>query len=165
MIPKLFSATATRFTSNGLGRLSDAVECTVTEERNGPYELFMRYPITGKHYADISISKIIYAVPADGKSGQPFRIYRIEKPLNGIVSIYAEHISYQLNHIPVMPFTATSCAAALTQMVSHSAQANPFTVWTDKSVAGNFTLAEPRAFRALLTELSWSTADSHQKGE
>jgi phage minor structural protein len=165
MIPKLFAATATRFTSNGLGRLSDAVECTVTEERNGPYELYMRYPITGKHYADISISKIIYAVPADGKAGQPFRIYRIEKPLNGIVSIYAEHISYQLNHIPVMPFTATSCAQALTKMVAQSAQANPFTVWTDKTVAGNFNLAEPRAFRAILGGTQGSILDVYGKGE
>ena len=165
MIPKLFASTATRFTSNGLGRLSDAVECTVTEERNGPYELYMRYPITGKHYADIQISRIIYAVPADGKSGQPFRIYRIEKPLNGIVSIYAEHISYQLNRIPVMPFTASSCAEALTQMVSHSAQANPFTVWTDKSVAGNFNLTEPRAFRALLGGTQGSILDVYGKGE
>lgn len=165
MIPKLFAATATRFTSNGLGRLSDAVECTVTEERNGPYELFMRYPITGKHYADISLSKIIYAVPADGKSGQPFRIYRIEKPLNGIVSIYAEHISYQLNHIPVMPFTATSCAQALTRMVNNSAQANPFTVWTDKETTGNFAFTEPREFRALLGGTQGSILDVYGKGE
>lgn len=165
MIPKLFAATATRFTSNGLGRLSDAVECTVTEERNGPYELFMRYPITGKHYADISLSKIIYAVPADGKNGQPFRIYRIEKPLNGIVSIYAEHISYQLNHIPVMPFTATSCAQALTRMVNNSAQANPFTVWTDKETTGNFAVTEPREFRALLGGTQGSILDVYGKGE
>lgn len=165
MIPKLFAATATRFASNGLGRLSDAVECTVTEERNGPYELFMRYPITGKHYSDISLSKIIYAVPADGKNGQPFRIYRIEKPLNGIVSIYAEHISYQLNHIPVMPLTATSCAQALTKMVTQSAQANPFTVWTDKTTTGNFAVTEPREFRALLGGTQGSILDVYGTGE
>lgn len=165
MIPKLFAANATKFTSNGLGRLSDAVECTVTEERNGPYELYMQYPVTGKHYSDIQISRIIYAVPADGKTGQPFRIYRIEKPLNGIVSIYAEHISYQLNHIPVMPFSATSCTQALTKMVNNSAQANPFTVWTNKSVSGNFNLTEPRAFRALLGGTQGSILDVYGKGE
>jgi phage minor structural protein len=165
MIPKLFASDATSFTSNGLGRLSDAIECTVTEERNGPYELYMSYPITGAHYADIAISRIIYAVPADGKTGQPFRIYRIEKPLNGIVSIYAEHISYQLNHIPVMPFTATSCAQALTGMVDHSAQYNPFVVWTDKTAVGNFSISEPRAFRSLLGGTQGSILDVYGKGE
>lgn len=165
MIPKLFAANATAFTNNGLGRLPDAVECTVTEERNGPYELYMRYPITGKHYSDIQISRIIYAVPADGKTGQPFRIYRIEKPLNGIVSIYAEHISYELNSIPVMPFTATSCAQALTRMVNYSAQANPFTVWTDKTATGTFSLQEPRSFRALLGGTQGSILDVYGKGE
>lgn len=165
MIPILFPANATTFTTNGLGRLPDAVECTVSEERNGPYELFMRYPITGRHYSDIAISRIICAVPADGRAAQPFRIYRMEKPLNGIVSIYAEHISYQLNHIPVMPFAATSCAQALTQMVAQSAQANPFTVWTDKETTGNFTVTEPREFRALLGGTQGSILDVYGKGE
>ena len=41
MIPILYESTETTFTSNGIGRLSDAVSCTVTEERNGPYELTM----------------------------------------------------------------------------------------------------------------------------
>lgn len=165
MIPILFPANATTFTTNGLGRLPDAVECTVSEERNGPYELFMRYPITGRHYSDIAISRIICAVPADGRAAQPFRIYRMEKPLNGIVSIYAEHISYQLNHIPVMPFTATSCAQALTRMVNNSAQANPFRVWTDKETTGNFAVTEPREFRALLGGTQGSILDVYGKGE
>lgn len=165
MIPILFPANATTFTSNGLGRLPDAVECTVSEERNGPYELFLRYPITGQHYSDIAISRIICAVPADGRAMQPFRIYRMEKPLDGIVSIYAEHISYELNHIPVMPFAASSCAEALTRMVVYSAQDNPFTVWTDKSVSGNFKLEHPEQFRALLGGIQGSILDVYGKGE
>ena len=165
MIPILFPANATTFTTNGLGRLPDAVECTVSEERNGPYELFMRYPITGRHYSDIAISRIICAVPADGRAAQPFRIYRMEKPLDGIVSIYAEHISYELNHIPVMPFTASGCAEALTRMVAYSAQDNPFTTWTDKSVSGNFTLDHPEQFRALLGGIQGSILDVYGKGE
>ena len=39
MKPILYPAGETEFSSNGLGRLSDAIECTVTEERNGEYEL------------------------------------------------------------------------------------------------------------------------------
>ena len=30
---------------------------------------------------------------------QPFRVYRITKPINGIASVYAAHISYELSGI------------------------------------------------------------------
>jgi len=165
MIPILYDTTETSFSTNGIGRLSDAISCIVTEERNGPYELEMQYPITGQYFSELQHSRIIYATPADGKSGQPFRIYRIEKPLDGICTIYAEHISYQLNHIPVMPFTAESCAAALAGLVSHSGQTNPFTVWTNKSVSGTYKVTEPRPFRELLGGSSGSILDVYGKGE
>ena len=55
MIPILYESTETTFTSNGIGRLSDAVSCVVTEERNGPYELEMEYPVSGIHYDDIQL--------------------------------------------------------------------------------------------------------------
>ena len=95
MKPILFPAEQTSFNTNGLGRLTDAISCIVTEEeRNGSYELHMEYPIDGHIMEEITYSRIICAVPADNKAMQPFRIYRISK-LSGIVEIDAEHISYQ----------------------------------------------------------------------
>lgn len=165
MIPILFESTATSFTTNGIGRLSDAISCTVTEERNGPYELEMQYPITGQYFGELQHSRIIYAVPADGKASQPFRIYRIEKPLDGICTIYAEHISYELAHIPVKPFTASTCVTALQGLVTNSGQTNPFTVWTNKSVTAPYTLREPKTFRELLGGTQGSILDVYGKGE
>ena len=55
MIPLLFSENSTAFTTNGIGRLADAISCVVTEERNGMYELEMEYPIDGQHFEDIAI--------------------------------------------------------------------------------------------------------------
>lgn len=165
MIPILFDATETEFATNGLGGLADVISCKVTEERNGIYELEMQYPVTGQHFGELQHSRIIWAVPADGKSGQPFRIYKITKPLNGRCTVYAEHISYQLNHIPVMPFTATTCADALNQMVRHTAQDCPFEVWTDKAVTAAFTLDHPEQFRALLHGQAGSITDVFGTGE
>lgn len=165
MIPILYDSNETAFTSNGIGRLADAIECTVTEERNGVYELFLSYPITGQYFEELQHSRIISAVPADGKDPQPFRIYRIEKPIDGICSIYAEHISYELNHIPVMPFSASSVSAALIGLVNNSAQACPFTTWTDKATTGTFTLSTPQPFRALLGGVRGSILDSFGTGE
>lgn len=165
MIPILYESTETNFTSNGLGRLPDATECIVTEERNGAYELRMMYPIDGLHFSDIQINRFIYAVPADGKGKQPFRIYSISKPLNGIVEINAEHISYQLSHIPVSPFEAGSLAAALVGLKDNAAEDCPFTFWTDKTVTGNFKVTEPVSLRSRLGGVEGSLLDIYGTGE
>lgn len=165
MIPILFESTVTSFTTNGIGRLSDAISCIVTEERNGPYELEMQYPITGQYFSELQHSRIIYAVPADGKAAQPFRIYRIEKPLDGICTIYAEHISYEMNSIPVMPFTASTCATALTGLGENAVQACPFTFWTNKAVVANYKTTEPRPMRELLGGSQGSILDVFGTGE
>lgn len=46
----LHESTEMSFTTNGLGALSDAITCEVTEERNGEFELEMEYPVTGIRY-------------------------------------------------------------------------------------------------------------------
>lgn len=150
MIPILFPKNAITFTSNGLGRLSDAISCIVTEERNGKYELSMEYPIDGVHFEDIEISSVICAVPADGKAIQPFRVYKVEKLIKGRARINAEHISYQARYIPVMPFTAGSCVSALQGLSSNAVVSNPFTLWTDISKAGTYTQDVPESIRARL---------------
>ena len=38
MTPKLYAPGTTDFTNNGLGFLSEAVSCEVTEERNGIFD-------------------------------------------------------------------------------------------------------------------------------
>lgn len=43
MKPILFPEGQKDFSTNGLGRLPDAISCKVTEERNGQYELHMEY--------------------------------------------------------------------------------------------------------------------------
>ena len=61
MKPILFPSTATEFNTQGLGVLTDAISCTVTEERNGAFELTMQYPDTGVHFADLPYRGQAYA--------------------------------------------------------------------------------------------------------
>ena len=165
MKPILFPATSTSWTSNGLGALSDAVSCVVVEERNGEYELTMTYPVGGIHFDEIHDRAIIYAIPSPYRTPQPFRIYSIESPLNGIVTIHAHHLSYDLSGIPVEPFTAASCSQALTGLTAHSVVTNPFSVSTDKSVSATYTLKVPTSFRACLGGQEGSILDVYGKGE
>ena len=159
MIPILYSPTETIFTTNGFGGLSDCISCEVTEERNGAYTMEIVYPIDGLHFNDIAHSSIIKAIPSDGATEQLFRVYKISKPLNGKVTIEAEHISYQLSFIPVSPFTASNCAGALSGLVNHSMEANPFTVWTDKETSATYKQTLPNSFRSQLGGVQGSILD------
>lgn len=150
MTPILFSENTTSFNTNGLGNLSEALSCNVTEELNGIYELEMTYPVTGRLFSQIVTSAIIYAEPYENASYQAFRIYRISKPMDGRISIYARHISYQTNWIPVMPFNYSSLADCFTKLKSNSASTNPFTLWTNKTVANGHSFDVPQSFRACL---------------
>ena len=159
MKPVLFPSTATEFTTQGLGALSDAISCIVTEERNGLYELEMQYPQSGIHFSEIQNRCIIYAIPSPYREAQPFRVYRITRPINGIATIYAQHISYDLAGIPVNPFTAGSAAEALSGMASHAAVESPFSFWTDKSATANFSVLVPSASRSVLGGVEGSILD------
>lgn len=160
MTPKLFAPSATSFTTNGIGSLTELISCEVTEERNGIYELEAQISIEARHYSDITHSAIIGAVPCDGGTVQGFRIYKITRPINGIVTIKARHISGQLSNIPVRPFTAANVGAALTGLKNNSMQANPFTFWTDKSTVATYNQTKPESVRARLGGQEGSVLDA-----
>lgn len=165
MIPVLYSPDETDFTSNGLGLLNDAIECTVEEERNGIYQLHMEYPVDGVHFGEIEEMSIIKAVPADGKPAQPFDVYRISAPLNGRVEIDARHISQRLSKNTVMPFTSTSVTDAFLQIKNKSVEQDDFTYWTDKTSSGTMKITAPRSVRAALGGSEGSILDSFGGGD
>lgn len=133
MIPKLFNANETDkyFLNNGIGRLSDAISCEVTEERNGMFELEMQYSTTGIHYEDLVVGNIIVVrANEDERAWQAFDIYEITKPINQIVTVRAQHISYRLSYIPVAPFASHGIRETLQLLKSNSLEDNPFTFST-----------------------------------
>lgn len=161
MIPILYEQGETKFISQGIGSLADAISCTVTEERNGEYELEMTYPASGKLFSELTNGRLILAKPNDTSQTQPFRIYRISTPMSGKVTINAEHISYLLNGIPVAPFTATGMSAALNGLKNNSLVNNPFTCWTDiANGSTKFTVTVPKSFRACLGGTEGSILDT-----
>lgn len=149
MIPVLYPANSTSFTTFGLGALTDTLSCEVTEERNGVFECILKYPITGQHYKLIAKERIIKAKPNDTGEPQAFRIYRITKPLDGVVTVYGQHISYDLANVPVMPFYAESRSPSLllNQLLAGDSR---FTGWTDYSEAKEFSVTTPKSVRACL---------------
>ena len=157
--PILYSATETDFSNNGLGILGDCVSCEVTEEANGIFELAMQYPMRGIHYEDIADRSIIKAKADQFRYPQLFRVYAISKPMSGIVTISAEHISYDLSGIPVAPFTAGSVSLALADLKNNAVTDCPFDFWTDKDTSGTFSVSVPSSIRSRLGGVSGSILD------
>ena len=155
MKPILFPADATTFTTNGLGSL-DPTRCVVTEARNGEYELECQLSVDSVHYGDIANNMILAVKPGDGGSLhaqadiQAFRIYEITEPLNGVVTLSARHISYDLSYNTVMPCTAASITAAFDAILANVVETCPFTFQTDKTTAANFKVTTPQTVRGVL---------------
>ena len=157
--PILYSATETDFDHNGLGILGDCASCEVTEEANGIFELAMQYPMDGIHYAEIADRAIIKAKADQFRDHQLFRVYAISKPMNGIVTVLAEHISYDLSGIPVKPFSAPTASSALSMLKSNAVVECPFDFWTDKETQSNFKVSVPASIRSRLGGVAGSILD------
>lgn len=159
MIPCLYSAAETAFNSNGIGKLCDAISCFVTEKRNGSYELKLTYPADGLHAGNIVEDSIVLAKPAERTAYQPFRVYKITTPLNGVLEIAARHIQYRQNYITVSPFSAVGSQAALDGLKSHAAADCPFEFWTDIDSKATFTITSTATIRSCLGGMDGSILD------
>ena len=157
--PILYSATETKFDHNGIGILSACVSCEVTEEANGIFELAMQYPMDGVHFAEIGDRAIIKAKADQFRKPQLFRVYAVSKPMNGIVTVLAEHISYDLSGIPVKPFSAPTASSAMAGMKNNAVVDCPFDFWTDKATSANFKVSVPASIRSRLGGVAGSVLD------
>lgn len=159
---RLFASTATSFSTNGLGILSDALSAVVSQELNGQYELKVQYPVFGIHAEEIEYRTIITAKPDRMSDEQPFRVYRVTKPLNGIFTVYARHIAYDLGGIVVNPFTASTLGNALEGLKENASTDCPFTFNSDKSVATGFSVEVPKSIWSLLGGTDGSVLDVYR---
>lgn len=149
MIPILYSSTETAFTNNGLGALSDALDCKVKEERNGEYTLSLSYPTSGVLADELTARNIILAKPNYTDDPQPFRISRVKRSLTGAtVNVTAQHLSYDLSGYTVAPMTASNIQAALSGLIANSLTSCPFTLTTSRTTVASFKVNEPGSIRS-----------------
>ena len=152
MIPILYKADAVDFSTFGIGALSECTLCEVTEERNGAFECTLKYPVTGRLFSELKNERLIKAKPNDTSKEQLFRIYRITTPINGIVTIYAQHISYDLSNIAELVWSSAmiSPSLAMSRLFTKTATTHNFKCSTDFSTAKPFSVSKPKSVRACL---------------
>lgn len=162
MIPILFEATETSFATNGIARLRDCISCVVTEERNGVFECDFDYPIDGAHFEDIIPGRIIGVTHDESGDLQPFDIVSYSKPINGVASFHAVHISYRQSFLTVTGSGISSLADAL-DLLTQATPTNPFTYETDITSSAYFAGADgrPKTVRELLGGSEGSILDSY----
>lgn len=136
---------------NKVCTLPDAVECTVTEELNGQYELYMVYVATGENVLYLK-ADFILGVPCPGEDGiyeNYFRIYRIERDLGGRIYVSARHVSFDLMYTPVYNNTQGSAGRfrefdRWQLMLREYAQSVfPFMLTSSMDVQGDYSYSMP----------------------
>lgn len=133
MIPVLFDKKATSFNTNGIGQLSEALTCTSHGIRNGLDEITLTYPCSGKLFKQITEGCIIYAKPDEKRNPQPFRIYSISAPMDGIVTYNAEHKSYELSGNPLKPteISLSTAEAAIDSILKNAVLSHHYKAHSD----------------------------------
>lgn len=161
MIPILYEKTETAFVSNGLGRLRDCMTCEVTEERNGIYELDFTYPVDGVNFDLIRPGRIIAVTHDDTGDVQPFDIVGYTKPISGVVTFHAVHISYRLSSMVTWSTNINSLTSAMNLLNNISGSSFSFSANFTRNgymAAGD---GVPRSVRQLLGGIEGSILDTY----
>lgn len=164
-IPILYEQGETAFMSNGICRLYGAISVAVSEERNGRYECDFEYPVSGENFDQIQCGRIIYTTHDDTLIPQPFDIVSYSKPINGIVTFHAVHVSYRTSGIIAQAQNINSLADAFRAMVETAQPSDEmqFTFNADFESTGYMAAFDniPRSIRQLLGGIDGSVLDTY----
>lgn len=147
MIPVLYTAGKSAEEITPMGALTDTISCSTTEERNGVYETTLVYPSSGELAEEIQPERIVYVKTNDTDDPQPMRIVTVTKEQDNTMTVYAQHVSYQLNGVVVMPFTASGIQDAISKLASYAPE---FTFSSSNDSDAQFTVSTPTSLRSLL---------------
>lgn len=137
MIPILYDSHENTFNHHGIGTLTDCITCTCERELNGTDEAEFQYPVDGLHYSDIVPDAIVKIKADEYADAQLYRIYRITKPINGVIKCYCQHISYDLNTNICGAFSekGINATTALQRVLEHCYSEHPFTATSTLSTS------------------------------
>lgn len=156
MIPVLYTAGKSAEEVTPMGALTDAISCSTTEERNGVYETTLVYPSSGELAEEIQPERIVYVKTNDTDDPQPMRIVTVTKEQDNTMTVYAQHVSYQLNGVVVLPFSASGIQDAISKLASYAPE---FTFSSSNDSTAPFTVSTPTSLRSLLGGTEGSLLD------
>ena len=131
MIPILYEDFETDYITNGIGRLADVREATVTENMTtGDFNLELTYPVGGVFYRELRYNRTIKCPAMDGEKPQLFDIHEITDNMDGTVEVFARHVKHRLYGVPIKNFSATGIDAAVAALKTQALIESGFTYTT-----------------------------------
>ncbi len=133
MKPILYPADEKTFLTYGLGEIN-AIKAIATRERNGNYTLYIEYPSNGEMASAFQKEMKIKSDAGVRTKNQTFEISRINKNSDGIIKIYAKHISHKAEQSVLNPNVSISGASAQDALSTWNANligGLKFDVWSD----------------------------------
>ena len=126
-----------------IGALTDEELDTITDESG--------LALTGERTTDFTTKDI-----------QPFDIVSFSRPIDGVVTFHAVHISYRQSYLTTNGTNINSLADAF-DMLKNSEPDNPFTYWTNKTSTGYMSSADgvPKTVRSFLGGVEGSILDAY----
>lgn len=151
MYPRIYKRNETDFSHNGYGVLKDLIKCEVIEEDNGMFELEGECTISSFLFEYIQEENIIKAWASEELGEQLFRIYRVQKNLDGYITFNAQHITYDLldNFIESIELVDVTCENAINEIFNHCAYKTSFKGYSDISHKGNIILQKVNPMEAI----------------
>lgn len=149
MNPVLYEQEEKNFTSNGIGR-PELTSCIVSERLNDFYTLEAAVVADSKYADDVKVGRLLLATPSDGMRPQPFRIYEVDKNLDGTIQVLANHISYDLSGYPMREYTASTCAGAVASLSSRAIISSGFSFSTDITKSAAWVLEGAASVRSCM---------------
>ena len=151
MYPRIYKRNEIDFTHNGYGFLKDLTRCEVIEEDNGMFELEGECTISSFLFEHIQEENIIKAWASEELGEQLFRIYRVQKNLDGYITFNAQHITYDLldNFIESIELVDVTCENAINEIFNHCAYKTSFKGYSDISHKGNIILQKVNPMEAI----------------
>ena len=160
--------------TGGIGDITGAYDGVAVEEANGLKEITFKLPISSPRYSQITVGSYIKAKVDDLHVPQIYEVYKITKPMKGIVTVKAQHISYILGKATVMPFETTGITMVTVKMIQNLVGTFPFTFDSDiVNSASAFKIDKPMSFRNVIGgwkgsildvfggELDWDNINVH----
>ena len=134
-----------------LGLLNDSEYCYVIEERNGMFELELTYNLFSLNWDKLVRGNIIIAHANDTLLNQKFRIYKIGKTIRGKFSVFAKHISYDMQRdmIEGLDIQNQSCEYCLNEIFRNSKFSQKFRGYSDIINAQDYKIGSTKLLSAI----------------
>ncbi len=137
-----------------IGHMNGCIKCNIIEERNGMYEAELKISSNAKCFDLLKLDGILAIQTEKNGENQLFRIYKITKPKNQIVTINACHISYDLSGIVVKSFGKVQGAIGAVNAIKKNMVGDHTSKWNFVTKSDNstslFQNVEPKSFRNVL---------------